>query len=267
MADDTANKAYPFMFDPSQFSNKYSPFAGMSLNPFMGQYNGGSTGPTDAHGNPIGSYQDTQKQHDAWAAAHPAQMAAPVTLNSNAGLEAQGSQARAMQDAGYGDWAMLDPMMAQSSRPGATAGAGSVGATSGWNPNNSASIYPTSAGGQAGAPYRTANLAASYDARGNLLDDGRGHMVYPQQPPQQQATPQAAAPQNPYDMGQAYLQALQSPGHVTTPGATVPQASAPTGQSGVLQQFLSNWQQGGGNTQGAGNYNNAGMFNALKGMV
>ena len=68
-------------------------------------------------------------------------------------------------------------------------------------------------------------------------------------------------------MGQAYLQALQNPGHVSTPGANVPQAAPPSNQSGVLQQFLSNWQNGGGNTQGAGNYNNAGMFNALKGMV
>ena len=47
------------MFDPSQFSNKYSPYAGVAL-PFMGAYNGGATGPTDAHGNPIQSYQDTQ---------------------------------------------------------------------------------------------------------------------------------------------------------------------------------------------------------------
>ena len=83
MADNNDIKQYPFMFDPSQFSNKYSPFAGMSLNPFMGQYNGGSTGPTDAHGNPIGSYQTAQAQHDAWNAANAAPaMAPPMTLNS-----------------------------------------------------------------------------------------------------------------------------------------------------------------------------------------
>ena len=44
-------------------------------------------------------------------------------------------------------------------------------------------------------PYRTANLAASYDARGNLLDDGRGHMVYPRQSQQQQASTPPPIPQ------------------------------------------------------------------------
>lgn len=80
-----------------------------------------------------------------------------------------------------------------------------------------------------------------------------------------QAAPQAAAPQNPYDMNQAYLTALSNPGKVVTGGATVPQAPQPTGQSGVLQQFLANWQNKGSPTTGAGNYNNAGFFNALRG--
>jgi hypothetical protein len=234
MADNSQIAQYPFMFDSSQFSNKYSPFAGMSLNPFMGQYNGGSTGPTDAHGNPIQSYQDTQKQHDAWAAANPAQMAAPVTLNSNAGLEAKGSGARAMQDAGYGDWAMLDPTMAQSSIPGQTGGPGSVG-------------------------YQEAN----YDKTGpQMMTLGANGLTPAAGSGQAQQTQQ-----NPYDMGQAYLQALQNPGHVATQGATVAQAAPPSNQSGVLQQFLQNWQNQGSPTQGAGNYNNQGFFNSLKGMV
>lgn len=83
--------------------------------------------------------------------------------------------------------------------------------------------------------------------------------------PQQQAAPAAAPQTNPVDMSQAYLNALANPGKVKTPGATVPQANLPSNSSGVLQQFLNNWQGGGGNTQGAGNYNNAGFFNALKG--
>jgi hypothetical protein len=56
---------------------------------------------------------------------------------------------------------------------------------------------------------------------------------------QQQAAPAAAAPNN----WQQTLSMLANPGHVTTPGATVPQAasSAQPGP-GVLQSFLANWQ-------------------------
>ena len=77
----------------------------------------------------------------------------------------------------------------------------------------------------------------------------------------------AAQQANPYDMNQAYLDALANPGKVTTPGATVAQSAPPSNQSGVLQQFLANWKNQGSPTQGAGNYNNSGFFNALKGMV
>ena len=217
MADATANLAYPLQFDPSQFSNKYSSFAGQSLNPFMGQYYGGPTGPTDARGNPIGSYQDAQKAHDAWAGANPAPSMAPsTTLNS----------------------------LGQSSIPGQSGG----------------QFIQTQGGTVSGG-------AASTNAgmQGGQYVPGQQIWVSGASGAQQPAAP--AAPTNPVDMGQAYLNALSSPGKVTTPGATVPNAPTATGQSGVLQQFLNNWQQGGGQTTGAGNYNNAGFFNALKGMV
>ena len=50
----------------------------------------------------------------------------------------------------------------------------------------------------------------------------------------------AAAPNN----WQQTLGMLANPGHVTTPGATVPQAAPSAGQPspGVLQNFLANWQ-------------------------
>ena len=143
-----------------------------------------------------------------------------------------------MQNAGYGDWALLDPMMA-ASRQGQMGGEGSVAATTGWNPANPASATGTAAGGVGGGTAGMGGAAGSA----------------------------AAAQTNPYDMGQAYLTALSNPGKVTTPGATVPQAAPPSANSGVLNQFLANWQGGGGQTQGAGNYNNSGFFNALKGMV
>lgn len=74
-----------------------------------------------------------------------------------------------------------------------------------------------------------------------------GQNVLPQQQwvpdqQQQQAAPQAAAPTMPNNW-QNTLSMLANPGHVTTPGATVPQAQSSTGvQPGVLQSFLANWQ-------------------------
>ncbi len=233
MADDHPIPQYPFMFSPDQFANPYSDWAKKRLS-FMGQYDPGARGPTDAHGRPIQSYQNTQALHDAWAAANPAApaMAPAVSLDSNAGLEAKGSQARAMQDAGYGNWAMLDPMMAHSSIPGQTGGPGSVG-------------------------YQEAN----YDKTGpQMMTLGANGLT----PASGAAAAAPAAQTNPYDMNKAYMAALQSPGHVTTPGATVAQAAPPSNQSGVLQQFLANW---GGNSKGAGNYDNSGFINSLRGMV
>jgi len=194
---------------------------GLSLQGFRGPA-------TDARGNVIQSYADAQAAHDAWQpSAAPAQ---GTTLNSTAGLEAQGSQARAMQNAGYGDWALLDPMMAQSSRPNPTAGAGSVGATAGWNPANPSSVYPTTSGGAAGTASGTSGTAGG------------------------------AAQTNPVDMRQAYLDALANPGHVTTPGATV-QPSAPLGTPSVMESFLANNK--GSSTPGAGGYSNEGFFSTL----
>jgi hypothetical protein len=60
--------------------------------------------------------------------------------------------------------------------------------------------------------------------------------------PQQMAAPQAAAPSAPNNWQQT-LSMLANPGHIATPGATVPQAQSSTGvQPGVLQNFLANWQ-------------------------
>ena len=237
MADNNDIPAYPYMFDPSQMSNKYSPYAGVAL-PFMGGYSAAAGPPTDAHGNPIQSYQNTQAAHDAWAAANPAPQAPPVTLNSNSNLPPLGSQARAMYDAGYGDWSQLDPSMGRSSIPGQANGANNSG-------GYGAGISGQYSGGFGGSqPYTAYN---------------------PRLPQAAAAKPQAAAaPTNPYDMNQAYLTALANPGRVTTPGATVAQSTPPSAQSGVLQQFLQNW---GGNSKGAGNYDNSGFINALRGMV
>jgi hypothetical protein len=77
-----------------------------------------------------------------------------------------------------------------------------------------------------------------------------GYMVNPayaiQQMQQQHAAqqaPQAAAPAATPNNWQNTLSMLANPGHVTTPGATVPQAQGSTGvQPGVLQSFMQNWK-------------------------
>jgi hypothetical protein len=205
------NLPYPMQFDPSQWSNKYSPYQGVAL-PFMGQTSGV---PTDARGNPISSYAT------AAAAAAPPAMAPATSLNSNPLTQAaspSGLNSMGLNPAAYA--------MGQ-------------GGPSAMNPSGNAALFAANWGGFMPTTPAAAPAAAAAPA------------------------PQSQTP----DMGQAYLQALANPGKVTTPGATVPQSAPPSNQSGVLQQFLQNWQNKGSPTTGAGNYNNAGFFNALQGQV
>ena len=186
---------------------------------------------TDAGGNPIKSFTDAQTAHDAWDTAHPAAPSQGTTLNSvGAGLEPAGSPARAMQNAGYGDWALLDPTLA-ASRQGAMGGEGSVAATSGWNPANPMSATGAAAGGAAGMGGTTGTAAGAAGG---------------------------TAQTNPVDMRQAYLDALANPGPVTTPGAAIP-ASQPVGSPSVMDSFLAANKGGGA----AGGYSNHGFFDTL----
>ena len=202
---DTQNLPYPMQFDPSQWSNPYSQWNKKPLD-FMGQYAGGSTGPTDAHGNPIQSYQTAAAQKAATPAAAPA-----VSINSTP----------------------------QSNIPQYNYNSGGI-LPSGENYGTSSPTY----------------IPPSYQA----------NPAYALQQQAAAAKQAPAAPAGP-DMNAAYMAALQNPGHVTTPGATVPQGPTPSAQSGVLQQFLANWNQKGQPTTGAGNYNNQGFYNALQGQV
>lgn len=72
------------------------------------------------------------------------------------------------------------------------------------------------------------------------------------------ATSSAGAPAGSTDFNSA-LSMLANPGHVTTPGANVPQASSPMAQPDVLSHFLAS-QSGG---TGAGGYSNKGFFDTL----
>lgn len=71
--------------------------------------------------------------------------------------------------------------------------------------------------------------------------------------PQQAAAPQASGPPNNW---QAALNALANPGKVTTPGATVPQATGSQPSGGVNQAFL--------NQAGAGQGMNQNFLSALR---
>ncbi len=185
--------------------------------------------PTDARGNPIQSYVDAQTQSQAAqaAAAAPPAQAPPTTLNSNPLTQATGPGGL--------------------NREGLNPNAYGLGAQSGASPMN---------------PSGNAALFAA-NWGGFMPTSGQWGGA------QQQAAPAPVAPAAPAgpDMNAAYLQALSNPGRIATPGATVPQSAPPSNQSGVLQQFLANWQNKGAPTQGAGNYNNKGFFDALQGNV
>jgi hypothetical protein len=227
MADNNDIKQYPFMFSQDQWANKFSPFQGKPI-PFPAQYQGV---PTDAHGNPIQSYIDAQAAHDAW---QPPATAPAVSLNSTPAASGLGPGGQ------YGDWSQLAPASpggpSTQSQYAYNLGLGGIGPAGSLNPGSAAGKAWLARQQPGGAPQ-----AAQQQGAG-----GGG---------------------NPIDMNAAYLSALSSPGHVATPGATVAPSAPPSAQSGVLQQFLQNWNQGGGQTQGAGNYNNKGFFNALQGMV
>ena len=205
----------------------------MGPNPYL-QYTGkvpmaGFYGaPTDAMGNPIASFTQAQQQHDAWNAANPAPVAPP-----------QGTTLNSTPQHGVGG---LQPGQWDASGTGLATGT----PTGGFQ-------HATMSDGM---PYGQTNLG-----RGVVTGGGQGSPTMMGQP-QQQAAP--AAPQNPIDMRQAYLDALSNPGKVTTPGAQMLPGTSPTGpqsQPSVLAQFLQ--QHPGGGTTGGGGYSNQGFFSTL----
>jgi hypothetical protein len=78
--------------------------------------------------------------------------------------------------------------------------------------------------------------------RGVIGGSYQPNAFMPPQQPQQAQAPMAAAPAG--NNWQTSLAMLANPGHVTTPGATVPQAPQGSAEPspGVLQNFLANWQ-------------------------
>jgi hypothetical protein len=111
MGDTPTFQSNPYgSFDPSQWSNPYSNYYGKAL-PWPATYAGT---PTDAMGRPIAAPPGMTLN------STPAQPQQAATQS----LPALGSGARAMYDAGYGDWSQLDPLLGRSSIPGQVAGQG-----------------------------------------------------------------------------------------------------------------------------------------------
>ena len=219
--------------DPLADAMNASGYAGLTgPNPYL-EYTGkipmaGFYGaPTDAQGNPIASFTQAQQQHDAWNAANPAP-ALGTTLNSTPQSQ------HGVSGLQPGQWDGPDGLPAGAPTSGVRMASQSNGMPQGWNQNsNNGGIFITPS-------------------------------TQPSMAPQQQAPAASAAPTNPIDMRQAYLDALSNPGKVTTPGAQMLPGTSPTGpqsQPSVLAQFLQ--QHPGGGTTGAGGYSNQGFFSTL----
>ena len=218
--------------DPFADAMNTSGYAGLiGPNPYL-EYTGqipmaGYRGaPTDAAGNPIASFTQAQAQHDAWNAANPAP--APVagtTLNSTPQPQ------HGVSGLQPGQWDGSDGLATGTPTSGVRMASQSNGMPQGWNQNsNNGGIFMTP-------------------------------QTQPGMTPQPQAPAAAAAPTNPVDMRQAYLDALSNPGKVTTPGAQMLPGTSPTGpqsQPSVLAQFLA--QHPGGGTTGGGGYSNQGFL-------
>ena len=213
------NMMQPNKYEPLQLKNKP-----LSLQGFRGPA-------TDASGNVIQSYADAQAAHDAWDQAHPAPTPGR-TLNTP-------GQTFGLQPSDLAGPSALNP-----------SGNLAVGMADwgGMMSPQARDLYRNSQFQNPGGGYTNPELVTT--AAGLGAGAGPG------------AAGKAAAPAaqtNPVDMRQAYLDALANPGHVTTPGATVP-ASQPVGSPSVMDAFLS---QNKGGSGGAGGYSNQGFFDTL----
>jgi hypothetical protein len=213
-------------FDPSQWTNPYSQFYGKAL-PWPSSYAGT---PTDALGQPIQSPQSppgmtlnsTPQQPQA-----PAGAQTPSNPFANVQIP-QGQNTAVAQPRGglsIQDWQALSPAQRSAAMgPMSQYSAGLAIMPSGNN-------FVASGSNPSGANPQASTALALMNA------GGAGFNQMAAQP----SAPAAPAPPNNW---QNTLSMLANPGHVTTPGATVPQAPPGSAQPspGVLQNFLANWQ-------------------------
>jgi hypothetical protein len=210
-------------FDPSQWSNPYSQYYGQAL-PWPSSYAGT---PTNALGQPIQSPQAPQGLTLNSTPQQPQAPGAAPASNPFANVQIpQGQNDAAYQPRGglsIPQWQALTPQQ----RIAASVPLGQVAAGVAATPSDSfVASHNNPSGGSPGA---------------GAMFQGLGAAAFNQMQQQQPQAP-AAAPGAP-NTWQNTLSMLANPGHVTTPGATVPQAPSPTGvQPGVLQSFLANWK-------------------------
>jgi hypothetical protein len=210
-------------FDPSQWSNPYSQFYGQAL-PWPSSYAGT---PTNALGQPIQPPQPPQGLTLNSTPQQPQAPAAAPASNPFANVQIpQGQNDAAYQPRGglsIAQWQALTPQQ----RSAASVPLGQVAAGVAATPSDSfVASHNNPSGGSPGA---------------GAMFQGLGATGFNQMQQQQPQAPGAAA--GAPNAWQNTLSMLANPGHVTTPGATVPQAQSPTGvQPGVLQSFLANWQ-------------------------
>jgi hypothetical protein len=213
------------MFDPTQWSNQFSNYNNQAL-PWPSQYVGT---PSNAMGQPIQPPMGTTLNSQPAPAAAPA-AAAQSSPFANVQIP-QGQNTALAQPFGGLDKSQWDALTPQQRGPAQAAmqryQAGVSMAPS--DPfvashNNPSGFNPQSAG--AGAM-----MGSGISGWDQMLSQA------------QAAAPPAAAPQGQNTMGlNSALSMLANPGHVDTPGATVPQSSSYQPQNSVLQQFLQNWQ-------------------------
>lgn len=214
MADQLSSMliANPWLFDPSQQSNPYSPYSGAV--PWPPSYNPGlAGGPVNAAtGRPIQSYQN-------WAAQNPQQPAAQGTTLNTGPSQYAGSQA-------------LLSMLGITPQMYANSAA---------TPDQIAAMA-LGGGAGLGAQLNSPSMLTAFGINpwGSTPGTTQGA-------PQAQPA-QSGAPNNWYPA----LNALANPGNPVTPGATVPMQQGYQPAGGINQAFLQARGMGPGATGGPG---------------
>jgi hypothetical protein len=219
-------------FDPSQWSDPYSPFQSGPI-PFPSTYSGW---PTDSMGNPIQPQAGSGigQPSAAQIAAGPAPASAPgTTLNSSPASQAY----------------QMNPQTGMMAPNPAAFSAGNF--AGGVDPQTGQTLMQANAAvNRYYNPQPVSQVGGQSQGWGGTGGTVGGQMMAPSAASMQAPwAAQAAAPAppapaaNPSGLSSAqYLQLLAHPNPVVTPGATVPQA--PTSyqpNNSVLQQFLANW--------------------------
>jgi hypothetical protein len=234
----------PFaVFDPSQWSNPFSSFnnAPIPSTQVQDAYQGGPGWPTNALGQPIQMPPGMTLNTPPPPPPAPAP-AAPAASNYNPALAQLASNAA------------MNSLMANYANQGQRGGTypvapsfgDPVGLAIGLNAANQMNRLELTPQSQARAAlFNTPGISATQIAQAEAANPS---LYNPSAGSTAGAAPAAAAASSANSTGNPaltytqYLQLLSNPGKVTTPGGDPSAAPAVQPGSGVLQQFLQNWQ-------------------------